>query len=312
MAPLRCVFLAARCLLTGPILTKGVAAEEPQDSIRSQLRRYVEAFNGRDFESIAAVMDSEMKYLDETSGDQTDGASDFVKRIQGALEAEPSLKLEASIDGIETPQPDTAIVTGTATLTSDQTPEERSSFQVKMAQRQSTWKITSITEQLLQPTSVISADEAMASLAWLVGTWKDSSPDQLRSEIAFLPGERLLRRILFEPATDRELGFEIIGYDPSRNRVRSWLYFADGTFGSGDWIGEEDHWRVKMTQTLEDGRKATGTYVIRPTDENTMVVKVVDRQIGGAPMPSGKEVTLSRVENDQRDENDSEPTAGTK
>jgi hypothetical protein len=76
--------------------------------------------------------------------------------------------------------------------------------------------------------------------------------------------------------------------------VKSWTYFADGSFGNGHWEGEEDHWRMEMTQTLTDGGQATATCIVRPIDHDTMTVRIISRVVNGHPLPNGKAVTLRR------------------
>jgi hypothetical protein len=42
---------------------------------------------------------------------------------------------------------------------------------------------------------------------------------------------------------------EIIGWDPERGQLRSWVFTAAGRFAEGTWTREGDAWRVRL-----DGR----------------------------------------------------------
>jgi hypothetical protein len=300
-------FLIFVSLFAGRAVAQGDAepSEQGQPSaetaIRGQLRRYVEAFNARDFETLSALLSSRFEYRDETSGDQIDDKAALVERIKSTTDSEPNSRLEARAERFEFQTETIARVTGTSILKAEGKPDEVSQFAVTMTRNDTDWKIASIVESAAESDHSVKRRQAMESLGWLVGSWEDVSSGEteqgkVQSIVEFLPGGQFLKRTLVELPGGKLLGSEIIGYDPNLNRVRSWIHFTDGTFGNGYWSGEDDHWRLKMTQTLADGRIASGTYIIRPQDANRLVVKVIAREIDGAPMPLGKETTMVRVE----------------
>jgi len=280
-----------------------------QEAIRTQLRQYVAAFNDRKFDQIVELLSPSLQYRDESAGVQLDNAEAFVGRLKAAIEAEPTLQLEAQPSDVFIETATTAIVQGSTALKAENVADEDSYFVLTMSKGKTAWKITTIVEQSPYATLQLTASEAIESLGWLVGTWQDSSPQELRSEIEFLPGRQFLRRTITEPSSKQAFGFELIGYDSVLNRVRSWTFFQDGTFGDGYWTGEEDHWSLKMTQTLPDGRTASGTYILRPEDSDTMTVQLVSREIEGEPMPSGKEIKMKRITTTPPKTNAPSPTA---
>lgn len=267
-------------------------AELPLASpVRERLKQYANAFNDRKLDSLGQFLASDVHYQDETSGRTAQSANELIDLIRTAVEAEPTLKLSASVEDIKQIAPDQATVRGTTTLTSEDAPDEVSSFEIALAKASDEWTIQSITERAIDSAESASPIE---SLSWLVGTWKEYAEDGLNSRIEFLPGNRFLRRTFQMGSNAEPIGYEMIGYDPRSNLVKSWTYFADGSFGSGHWAGEEDHWRMEMTQTLADGGQATATCIVRPIDQNTMTVRIISRVVNGQPLPNGKAVTLTR------------------
>ncbi|MCA9260108.1 MAG: hypothetical protein KDA61_12940, partial [Planctomycetales bacterium] len=154
------------------------------------------------------------------------------------------------------------------------------------------------------------AEQALDSLGWLVGEWVEQSERPLACRIEVVSGGKFLRRTFTEErdGESEEVGYEMIGYDPTLNLVRSWTFFADGSFGSATWHGGDDHWRVKASQTLADGSRAIGTYVVTPVDEDTLAVKLISREVDGQAMPSGKVVSFIRVHDDAPPQAEAVPT----
>lgn len=274
--------------ISQPEIVEASTADSP---VRERLKQYADAFNDRQFDSLKQLITSDVRYQDETSGRNANSASELIDLIRTAVEAEPTLKLNASIDDVEQTDADQAVVRGTTTLTSEQAPEEVSSFEITLAKPATDWLITSITERSINASE---SANPLDSLGWLVGTWNEESEDGLQSHIEFLPGNRFLRRTFQRRADSEPIGYEMIGYDPRSNLVRSWTYFADGSFGDGHWEGEDDHWRMEMTQTLADGEQATATCIVRPIDHDRMTVRIISRVVNGQPLPNGKAVTLTR------------------
>ncbi|PHQ36216.1 hypothetical protein [Rhodopirellula bahusiensis] len=284
-----------------------VAETTSASPVRDRLKQYANAFNDRKLDSLVQFLASDVRYQDKSSGREANSASELIGLIRTAVEAEPTLKLSANVDSVEQEDSEHAIVRGTTTLSSDQAPDEVSSFEITLSKPSADWVITSLIES-----SIESGEPAnpVESLGWLVGTWKEDSEDGLRSNIQFMPGKRFLRRT-FQMGSDLEpVGYEMIGYDPRSNRVKSWTYFVDGSFGSGHWAGEEDHWRMEMTQTLADGGQATATCIVRPIDHDTMTVRIISRVVNGLPLPNGKAVTLKR-QTDTDNATSMEPSADT-
>ena len=53
-----------------------------------------------------------------------------------------------------------------------------------------------------------------------------------------------------------------VGWDPTTQRIRSWIFDDSGAFGEGAWSREGDKWSIRTTSVLQDGKKATATFVV--------------------------------------------------
>ncbi len=89
-------------------------------------------------------------------------------------------------------------------------------------------------------------------------------------------------------------GTEIIGWDPRDNRIRSWVFDADGSFGENVWVRDGDRWLIKYAGRLADGGEASATHVITRVDAQTATLQSRDRVVNGERQPDVPEVTIKR------------------
>jgi hypothetical protein len=119
-------------------------------------------------------------------------------------------------------------------------------------------------------------------LAWLVGSWenvgggvtagstcdwtagraflvrghtvaRDPAPPEPRAGGEGIPG-----LLAVAAGSPRELT-EIIGWDPERQEIRSWLFSSDGRFAEATWSRSGEGWAIEVEgRGLDAGRTATG------------------------------------------------------
>jgi hypothetical protein len=90
-------------------------------------------------------------------------------------------------------------------------------------------------------------------------------------------------------------GTQVVGFDPRSVEIRSWTFQSDGGFGDATWSRSGDDWLVKSSQTLPDGRAASGTFVYSRVSDDEMTVRLIGHEIEGEPQPSGEAITIKRV-----------------
>jgi len=159
------------------------------------------------------------------------------------------------------------------------------------------WLIDSIEESpITQPQA---PGNALQQLNWLIGRWVDKD-GAVQVETNFKwssSGAFLLRSYIVHSKGElvRE-GTQVIGWDPRASEIRSWSFNSDGSFGDGVWSKSGADLLIKSTQTLADGRSASGTYVLTPVDENTMTMQLIGHSIEGTPQPARAAVKVVREE----------------
>lgn len=90
-------------------------------------------------------------------------------------------------------------------------------------------------------------------------------------------------------------GMQFIGWDPSEQKIRSWVFDSDGGFGHAIWAKRENRWVISAVATLPDGRKSTSVNIITPLDQDSMTWQATGREVDGEILPNIAAVTVKRV-----------------
>ncbi len=271
----------------------GVSADE--GAVREAIKAYVAAFNARDLSTLEKLWSEKAVHVDEQSGERTEGRAQIIQDIKTVFENSSVLNLAGSIDQVRLVKEDVATISGDVSLSVGSDPI-LNQFSAILLKQNGTWVIDSMEErEVVQPPS---AADAMVELDWLVGKWQDAentNPVQASVKLA-IGGSFLVRSFEATTAEGTPLqSTQIIGWDPRAQQFRSWTFDADGSFGDGVWTKSDNQWLIKSTQTLADGRAASGTYVMTMQDADSFTVQLIGREIEGELQPASNTVTVKRV-----------------
>ncbi|MEM6689257.1 MAG: nuclear transport factor 2 family protein [Planctomycetota bacterium] len=262
-----------------------------EDALRRELKAYSNAINERDFDSIASMLHPSVVYKDISLDISATGREAFLAQVKDALSQSDDV-LTASIESIEMEGTTKATIRGVNGLgpADDTTPQF--AFEVVAELEGDSWLIKSIVEEDLEP-GPDSGPLGIDQIAWLEGTWQGSGGDKTVSQVRYLPGRKFMIRTFAKDGQNE--GFQVIGFDNVEQSIRSWSYFADGSFGEATWKVDGEKSRIKSLQRLADGQLASGTYVLQQISEDELTVQLVGHEIGGQPMPNAPIVTARRV-----------------
>lgn len=274
-----------------------------ESAIRAALASYVEAFNARDLSAVTATWSEAAVHVDGDTGERKEGREAIAAGIAMAFETSPEATLAGEIDSIRMLTPEAALVTGRSTIDHPDEEPSESLFEAALVLRDGAWQIDSISERAA-PTPA--STDSLSDLEWLVGSWVDDS-EEVRIDSSFRwsdDGAFLLRTFqaqIGDQVTRR--GTQIIGWDPRAGQIRSWTFDADGSFGEASWSRSDDDWTIRSSQTLSDGRAASGTFVLTRIDGDTATLRLVGHEIDGEPQPASEAATMRRVQEEVVSEN---------
>ncbi len=246
-------------------------AEDVAAEVRGMLAGYLQDFNRHDPVAVAAHWADGGESVDLASGEVTAGRA-AVRDVFAALFA---TDVEATIDidvaSVRPVRHDVAVVDGQTRLGFTDGGSAASRFSAVVVKQDGRWLVESLRESPLPATEAANAAALpLDELAWLLGAWEDVGegvtastqcfwsagrafivrshavrPDQAPESLP-AAGDTRIPGLL--PANDlgpRELT-EIIGWDPDRQVVRSWIFTSTGRFAEATWTKAGDAWTVRV------------------------------------------------------------------
>ncbi len=284
-------------LLTSVLAIPGGVAVGSEEAVRTTIQDYVVAFNAKDFDAVSKAWSENATHLDHNLAQRTDGRDQIVGDIKTLFEEDAPIKISGTVEHVRMITDSVASVDGQVAVTNGADAPVFNHFSAILKKQGDQWLIDSM-EEMPIPTPASAAD-AISQLEWLVGSWQDADTESpVRATVRRSIGGSFLIRSFQATAADGSVAqsTQIIGWDPIRQQLRSWTFDADGSFGEGMWSRNGDEWLIKATQTLADGRTASGTYILTPESNDAFAVQLVGREIEGELQPSTPSVMVRRVE----------------
>jgi uncharacterized protein (TIGR02246 family) len=295
-------FLAVPALLLGLTALSGLARparDEANDkeAIAKNAEAFIEAFHKGDAKAVAAFWTPNGDYTDET-GHQYKGREGIEKAFAEYFAEHKDLKLRVNSASLRFETPDVAIEDGTTEVFSpDGAPPSRARYTIVHVKKDSRWYLSSVRDSPYVPPG---NQEHLRGLEWAIGEWVQETPkgETEHVSVAWAENENFLIATFATTVGNVSVGSatQWIGWDPVDKRVRSWIFDATGGFGEGSWTRDGKKWVIKTHSILQDGRKATATYVITQIDADTIGLQVKDRSVNGKAVLDTKETKLKRVQ----------------
>jgi uncharacterized protein (TIGR02246 family) len=258
-------------------------------------QRYVAAYNKGDAKTLADFFSEDVDYIDQ-DGAETKGREAIQKLLAENFQANPGVKLDLTVDEVKQLTPDVRVNRGFATVTPKSGAAVATRYVSISVKNGDRWLISQLTETEAPPPSAYSQ---LRALEWLVGTWEDKAGDQTVDAKVNWAGDRnfLTRTFKVKGSDQNETdGWEIIGWDPDRQQIRSWIFDSNGGFGESTWVNDGDHWLIQSSNVLPDGSHSTAEHVLTKADDNKFSWESQNRTLNGDPQPSLDKIEVQRVQ----------------
>ena len=302
------ILMAFSLALAGIVSEAGASAKEPADEQKNQLspakqatdddgRKYEEAYNRGDAKTLARLYSDDVDYIDQ-DGAEVKGRDAMEKLLADNFQQNPGVKLAITTEEIKQLTPDVKVTRGFATLTSANGASGTTRYTAVRVRKGDHWEISQLNER---EAAAPGAYSKLQALEWLAGTWQDKSGDQtVQSKINWAGDRNFLVRTINvkgdQSATD---GWEIIGWDPLRQKIRSWIFDSNGGFGESTWVNDGENWLIRASNVLPDGSRSTAENVLTKVDDNKFTWESQNRTLNGEPQPSLDKIEVQRVTGSQ-------------
>lgn len=284
----------------------GVSAQEPekaaatpeQTAVDALNRAYEAAYNKGDVKALANFFAEDAEFSTE-DGRTLNGHAAIEEGIRDAFVGNKGSKLEIASISVRRLSPDVVVEKGATKVTAKDGDVERSAYTAIHVKRDDQWKISQLIETAYPEES---PQAKLAELAWLIGDWEDVDKENdltVRSQYVWSKGEAFITRNVVVKQGDETLleGWQIIGWDPVEERIRSWTFDTEGGFAEGRWTREGERWLVREAGVNPDGGRTTAENTITKVGEDKLTWQSGNRTLDGDPLPSIGVIEAKRVKN---------------
>jgi uncharacterized protein (TIGR02246 family) len=248
----------------------------------------VEAFNSHDAEKIASLWTPEGVLINLNTNETIQGKEALLTYFKNLFQENPDLKLKVVHQSISLDAENKATEEGTlSVLNKDQ--NQTMAFKAEYVKNDNNWQIDSVA-QFITP-APHSNYEHLKELDWLIGEWIDQDEDdntEIHLTFKWDPSKNYIiqnftMKVLGQNYLD---GHQIIGWDPSRKKIRSWFFDSNGGWGESTWSKDNNNqWFASTVFIMNDGRKASALHIYKKKDANQYIFSSVARDINGIIQP---------------------------
>jgi len=265
-----------------------------ETELRNSIQSYVEDYNKHDAEKLGEYYTQDAVYYYPDTGDSIQGRAAIVQMFKDVLQDDPA-QLTLNITKIDFTDPDHATEHGTATLTFADKTKEESVYVAQNVKEDGKWRTRYVSEVNVEVIPTYS--EHLQDLAWMVGKWSDTSDEfDIVNDVSWDKNKNFLKNQFTVQVLGKDQieGTQIIGWDPNKEQVRSWLFDSDGGIGLGAWKQVDGSWFVDMSYVLGDGRKASAQHIYKQIDDKYTFTSL-NRDIDGEVLPDIDPVTFVKA-----------------
>ncbi len=314
---MRCYRLILGIAAIAAIAHMGWAKEEPQPqrggtidskaensadaaAIRKGEEAFKAAFDAGDAKAVAALWTPDGELVEE-SGVRIEGRAAIEKRYAEFFKANPKVRIAIRIGMIRFPNANTALEDGSATVsTASGIAMNSGNYSVVHAKRDGKWLMWSVRETAPDEPA---GQAVLDKLGWMIGDWTaENKGVEFHLACHWIADKHFIEQNYFAKRGNKVItsGRQIVGWDPARQRIASWMFTSDGGHAFGLWTPRQDGMVVEAEGVLPDGTPTRAVNITRKLDERAIVWRSTERSAGGEPLADTDEVVLRRVKNETK------------
>ena len=263
-------------------------------AIREAAKTFTAAFNRGDAQAVAAHWTSDGDYINEL-GQQFRGRDAIEQEYKAFFAGNPGVKINLVIDSIRQLSTATVIEDGRAAIGPFPAgPPAFSRYTVVHLKRNGKWLVASARDTRMDTPPDF---RYLRDLEWLIGNWRTENEGvHVEANCRWIAGQKFMERtfVVREGETESHSGTQIIGWDPARQRVASWLFDSSGGHAVGVWTPHEKGWLVQSAGVLSDGTATTATNFFTRLEDDSLAWKSIKRSAGNSLLPDTNEIILKR------------------
>lgn len=277
-------------------------AQAPEDTspekkaVIANDRAYEAAYAKGDVKAMADFFAEDADYTTD-EGRVFSGREAIEGAIRAGLVANRGSKLTIVVDSVRVLSPETVLEKGLSTVTAKNGEKSSDLYTAIHVKKDGKWKVNQLIES---PVPVQTPREHLSELEWLVGQWEEADKNAdvtVHSLYSWARGGSFLTRsITVKHSGNVTLeGWQIIGWDPIEERLRSWTFDGEGGFAEGRFTRDGDRWLLRETGVAPDGSRTSADNTISKLSGDRFTWESNNRTLDGDPQPSIGRIEINRV-----------------
>ncbi len=276
--------------------TKAKEMTPEMEAIAKDNRAYEAAFAKADVKALADFYTDDVVYTAD-DGTVYAGREAIVNCLTAAFAANKGARLTITMDSVRPLTPDVLAENGSTTVVSKDGGVSSAKFTAIHLKKDGKWKISQLVET---PAPAASAGENLSELAWLVGEWKEEDKDAgvtIQSRYQWANGGNFITRNVTVSRRDQPVieGWQIIGWDPVDEEIRSWTFDDAGGYSEGTWTRDGNRWLARESGYAQDGSRTTADHTITRAGDDILRWESTNRTLDGDPLPGIGPIEIHRT-----------------
>ena len=274
-----------------------IAQDSPeQAAIAANDRAYEAAYAKGDVKAMSDFFADDAQYTAD-DGSTYDGRAAIEQSIKKTFEGNKGAKLAINLDSVRLLSPEVLMEKGSTTVTGKNGEIGGAQYAAIYVKKDGKWKISQLIET---PLGDPSPHDQLSQLSWLIGNWEESDKsDDLSVSSQYLwakSGNFITRNVTVKRAGDTTMeGWQVIGWDPVENCIRSWTFDDEGGFSEGRWSREGERWLLRDKGVTPDGDRTTADNTFTRVSNDRFTWESNNRTLNGDPQPGIARIEINRV-----------------
>jgi uncharacterized protein (TIGR02246 family) len=282
-----------------PAAADAAAAPAPtaeQKAVEAIDRAYEAAFAKGDAKAVASLFSEDAEFTAD-DGRVVSGRAAIEAMSKASFQANKGATLAIDSGSVRLLAPGVAVQKGSTSVTGKDGETSSALFTAVLVEQDGKWHYSQVIET---PQSVATPGERLSELSWLIGDWQENdkaSGLNIRSNFDWAKGGNFITRNVTVKKGEEALleGWQIIGWDPLEERIRSWTFDTEGGWSAGVWIRDGKRWMVRDEGVNADGDRTAADNTITQVSDDTLTWESYNRTLNGTPQPSLDKIEINRV-----------------
>lgn len=259
-------------------------------------RAYEAAYAKADVSTLAGFFTEDAEYTSD-DGRTFAGKAAIEECLRSAFSASKGSKIAIFPDSVKVLTPEVVVEKGSTVVTTEEGETAEAIYTAIHLKKDGQWKISQLVET---PSPGASPSDHLAELSWLIGEWNEADKDEgvtVNSRYQWARGGNFItRNVTVKRGEDAVLeGWQIIGWDPVEDGIRSWTFDGEGGYTEGRWTREGQRWLARETGYAADGGRLASDQTITRAGDDRFFWESGNRTLDGDPQPGIGRIEIQRV-----------------